>query len=198
MSEELQLKTKDFLGERLKVLQAEKAPQHMANLEPQRWLLIAKQCMSGKGKVTTFLREHNVTRKMYYSISNDLRGLGDFEKLRAEWGHEQGAMIDAKQALEWEMIERYGKQVESGETIVEAKDITQITRSRQADFDTFQKATGGNAQKIIVEHKTTIDEALAFAAEAAKQVTEIEAEEVPIEQVDDEPLIGGHFCGFND
>lgn len=174
MSKELTLKTRDFLDDRLKVLQAEKAPQHMANREAQRWLLIAKQVMNGKGKVTTFLREHDVTRKMYYSIVNDLKGLGDFEKLRAEWGHEQGAMIDAKQALEWDMIERYAKQVDSGETIIEAKDITQITRSRQADFDTFQKATGGNAQKIIVEHKSTpqeINEMIANLPEA--DVTDI-------------------------
>ena len=169
MSEELAVKTGNFIEERLHELQSTKGVNHMAIREPARWMLIAKHVMSGRDKIMAFRKENDVTRKMYHSIQNDLKALGDFEALRTAWGHEQGAMIDAKAELEWTMIEKYGQQVESGETLVEAKDITQITRSRQADFDTFQKATGGNAQKIIVEHKTTLDEAAAFALEAIKE-----------------------------
>ena len=158
MSTNIVVKTADFIESRLKDLQAEKGPAHLAIREPARWMLVAKHVMNSKGSIADFRNEHNVTRKMYHSIQNDLKALGDFELLRTEWGREIGSMIDAKAEMEWQMLEKFGKQLDKDDFEIEAKDITAITRSRQADFDVFQKATGGNVQKIEVNHVVSQEE----------------------------------------
>ena len=158
MSTSIVAKTADFIECRLKELQSNKGPAHLAIREPARWMLVAKHVMNGKGSVVSFRKEHDVTRKMYHSIQNDLKALGDFEALRTEWGREIGSMIDAKSEMEWQMLEKFGKQLDSDDFLIEAKDITAITRSRQADFDIFQKATGGNVQKIEVNHVVSQEE----------------------------------------
>jgi len=158
MSTSIAVKTDNFIESRLKALQNEKGPSHLAIREPARWMLVAKHVMNGKGSIADFRREHDVTRKMYHSIQNDLKALGDFELLRTEWGREVGSLIDAKVEIEWQMIEKYGKQLDEDDFKIEAKDITAMTRSKQADFDVFQKATGGNVQKIEVNHVVSQEE----------------------------------------
>jgi hypothetical protein len=155
MSEELSI-TEDYLIKRHKEALETMKPQSMAKRSPKKWMLCARYILEDGLTPTDFMRKTGQTRNNYYDIKRFLETGDDYEQIRAK------AALDA--ATDYE--------------IGVDKGWAQIQRGQSLKADRFQKFSGAATQHVVVEHKTTLDEAAAFAAEAAKQVTEIEAEEV--------------------
>ena len=174
MSEELSVQTSSFIEDTLKELQASKASQHIVHREPQTWMLVARHCMEGTSRVSEFRKQNNILPKLYYAIRNDLAHKGDFDSLRAQWGHEFGAIVEATRDLQWAITTKLSDSIEDGSYVPEGKDLAQVSRATSAAFDTFQKATGGNVQKIVVEHKTTLSEAEDYARKMIEEMQEAE------------------------
>jgi hypothetical protein len=179
MSEELALKTSQFIEGALKEMQEAKSPQHLANREPQTWMLIARHCLEGNTRVTEFRNQHGIRQKLYYSVRNDLMHRGDFESLRTQWGHEFGSLVEATRELQWQINEKLSDSIASGEYVPEGKDLAQVARAGTMAFDTFQKATGGNIQRVEVSHVVTQEEYEDKAAELRAKIAKAkEAEQV--------------------
>ena len=171
---ELSVQTSSFIEDTLKELQASKASQHIVHREPQTWMLVARHCMEGTTRVTDFRKEHGILQKLYYAIRNDLIHKDDFDSLRMQWGREFGALVEAQRDLQWQMIESVSQRIHDKELFPEIKDLAPASRATQGSFDTFQKATGGNVQKIVVEHKTTLSEAEDYARKMIEEMQEAE------------------------
>lgn len=179
--EELATKTSSFIAEALTEMQSSKAPQHLCNREPQTWMLIARHCVEGDSRVTDFRKQHNILAKLYYSVRNDLMHKGDFESLRMAWGHEFGSLVEATRELQWQITEQLSNDIASGEYKPEGKDLAQVARAGGMAFDTFQKATGGNIQKHVVEHVVTQEEYEDKAAELRAKIAKAKKAEQVID-----------------
>jgi len=63
----------------------------------------------------------------------------------------------------------FGDGIESGAIPITEDVAFKSVKALQGLNDIHSKLTGNNIQKIVVEHKTTLDEAAAFALEAIKE-----------------------------
>ena len=180
MSESTELaSTDDFL---LKTLQAAKeATGHnraMCIKSPKRWMLIARHVVEDGMDITAFLKTSGATRNNYYDIKRFIETQDDYENIRAKAALDAASDYEMGVDLDRAYTEKMHQKMDNDELEIDAKGWAQIQRGQSMRADRFQKFSGAATQRVVVEHKTTLDEAAAFAAEAAKQVTEIEAEEV--------------------
>jgi hypothetical protein len=65
--------------------------------------------------------------------------------------------------------EKMHQKMDNDELEIDAKGWAQIQRGQSMRADRFQKFSGAATQRVIVEHKTTLDEAKAFALEAIQE-----------------------------
>lgn len=177
MSEELSI-TEDYLIKRHKEALETMKPQSMAKRSPKKWMLCARYILEDGLTPTDFMRKTGQTRNNYYDIKRFLETGDDYEQIRAKAALDAATDYEIGVDLERRYTEEMHNKLDAGELEIDGKGWAQIQRGQSLKADRFQKFSGAATQHVVVEHKTTLDEAAAFAAEAAKQVTEIEAEEV--------------------
>ena len=172
MSNELATTTEDYIAKRLKTVQGEMRHNAICNKSPAQWCLIAKHVLEDGMDIEKFNAANGVKHWTYFEVRKQVRGDKDFEEFRNA--------VAVKSAIAYEMGEEL-------ENVVTAKMLTriddiddidfkeasqalaQIGRNNSAKLDRFQKLTGAATQRVVVEHKTTLDEAAAFALEAIKE-----------------------------
>ena len=179
MSTELATTTEDFLLKSLKAAQeAASAPKAHCHKSPKRWMLIARHVVEDGMNVSDFLRTSGVTRNNYYDIKRFVETNDDYENIRAKSALDAVTDYDMGVDLERKYSEQMHQKMDDGTLEVDAQGYAQINRGQSMKAERLHKFAGTPTQKIIIEHKTTLDEAAAFALEAIKDVTEIEAEEI--------------------
>lgn len=171
--------TDDFLVKALKAAQeATQHPKAHCNKSPKRWLLIARHVVEDGMNVTAFMKKSGVTRNNYYDIKRSVETNDDYENIRAKAALDAATDYEMGVDLDRAYTEKMHQKMDKDELEIDAKGWAQIQRGQSMRADRFQKFSGAATQHVIVEHKTTLDEAAAFALEACKDVTEIEAKEV--------------------
>jgi hypothetical protein len=71
-------------------------------------------------------------------------------------------------------MDKFSSAIDSGEIEVDENVVFKSVKGLQGLTDIHGKLTGTNVQKHVVEHRTTLDEAAAFAAEMAKKADVID------------------------
>ena len=176
---ELATTTDDFLVKALKAAQeATQHPKSHCHKSPKRWMLIARHVVEDGMDITAFLKTSGATRNNYYDIKRFVETHDDYENIRSKAALDAASDYDMGVDLERKYTEKMHDLMDKDELEIDAKGWAQMQRGQSMKADRFQKFSGAATQHVIVEHKTTLDEAAAFALEACKDVTEIEAEEV--------------------
>ena len=127
--------------------------------------------------IEKFNAANGVKHWTYFEVRKQVRGDKDFEEFRNavavksaiayEMGEELENVVTAKMLTRIDDID----EVDFREA---AQALAQIGRNNSAKLDRFQKLTGAATSKIVVEHKTTIDEAAAFRDAALAGIQEAE------------------------
>jgi hypothetical protein len=68
--------------------------------------------------------------------------------------------------------DQYSSRVENGEIEIDGNELFKQGKSLQAFNDIHSKLTGNNIQKVVVEHRTTLDEAEAYARQMLDNIQE--------------------------
>jgi hypothetical protein len=179
MSNELAATPDEFLVKALKAAQdATSAPKAHCHKSPKRWMLIARHVVEDGMDVSAFLKTSGVTRNNYYDIKRFVETHDDYENIRAKAALDAASDYEMGVDLERAYTEKMHQKMDKDELEIDAKGWAQMQRGQSMKADRFAKFSGQATQTIIVEHKTTLDEAAAFALEACRDVTEIEAVEV--------------------
>ena len=190
---ELALGTEDFLLNALKAAQdASQHPKAHCHKSPKRWMLIARHVVEDGMDVSAFLKASGVTRNNYYDIRRFVETSDDYENIRAKAALDAVTDYEMGVDLERKYSEQMHQKMDDGTLEIDAQGYAQINRGQSMKADRLHKFAGTETQKIIVVHKTTIDEAKAFALEAIQ-----EAEIVAIEEVPDEQSMASFASGFH-
>jgi len=169
MSNELAT-TDDFLLKALKAAQeATSAPKAHCHKSPKRWLLIARHVVEDGMDVSAFLKTSGVTRNNYYDIRRFVETHDDYEEIRAKAALDAVTDYEMGVDLERKYSEQMHQKMDDGTLEIDAQGYAQINRGQSMKADRLHKFAGTATQHIIVEHKTTLDEAAAFALEAIKE-----------------------------
>ena len=182
MSNELATTIDDFIANRLAEVQ--KTTGHnkaICKINPKQWALVARHVLEDGMNIAEFNRKHGVKHWTYFKIRKELAGDKDYDEFRNRLAVNGAVSIELGNELEDRMSEKLLDRLDDFDRVdvkEHSQALAQVSRSNSMRLDRFQKLTGAATQRVVVEHKTTLDEAAAFAAEAARQVTEIEAEEV--------------------
>jgi hypothetical protein len=145
---------------------------------PSQWMLVARHVMEDGLHISDFLKANKITRNVYFDIRLQLIAGEDFDKVRENAALDAAVDYEMGVDLERKYSEKMHEKMEDGTLEIDAQGYAQINRGQSMKADRLHKFAGTETQKIIVEHKTTLDEAAAFALEAIKNVTEVEAEEI--------------------
>ncbi len=180
MSTELAPTTKEFILSALKQRQKNSKPWSIANLDPKQWLLVSTHAWEGsKRDVSKFIKKHDISRWTYYRIKKDMNGAEGYEEQRDLWAEDTIADIDMMGDAQRKTTEVFLDKISDPAVVasLSVKDAAQASmqfaRAQTMAISNFQKLTGAVTQTIIVEHKTTLDEAKAFAAKMADKVIEV-------------------------
>jgi hypothetical protein len=119
--------------------------------------------------VSAFLRTSGCTRNNYYDIKRSVETNDDYENIRAKAALDAATDYDMGVDLERKYTEKMHNLMDKDELEIDAKGWAQMQRGQSMKADRFQKFSGAATQHVIVEHKTTLDEAAAFALEAIKE-----------------------------
>ena len=169
MSTELATDTKDYVTKALKAAQESHSPHGWCHRKPKHWALTAQHIIQQPCEVSAFLEKNGITRNFYYDTKTELMKDPECEAIRNAWGSEVASVmfqgLDTHRALQ----EKFSKEVEKEDFVVDQDVLFKHGKQLQAFNDIHAKLTGNNIQKIVVEHKTTLDEAAAFALEAIKE-----------------------------
>jgi hypothetical protein len=170
MSNELAPTSDDFLLKALKAAQdATLAPKAHCHKSPKRWMLIARHVVEDGMDVSAFLKTSGVTRNNYYDIKRFVETSDDYENIRAKAALDASTDYEMGVDLERKYSEQMHQKMDDGTLEIDAQGYAQINRGQSMKADRFQKFSGAATQHVIVEHKTTLDEAAAFALEAIKE-----------------------------
>jgi hypothetical protein len=170
MSTELAANSDDFLLKALKAAQdATLAPKAHCHKSPKRWLLIARHVVEDGMDVSAFLKTSGCTRNNYYDIKRFVETSDDYENIRAKAALDASTDYEMGVDLERKYSEQMHQKMDDGTLEIDAQGYAQINRGQSMKADRFQKFSGAATQHVIVEHKTTLDEAAAFALEAIKE-----------------------------
>ena len=182
MSNELATTTDDFIANRLAEVQ--KTAGHnkaICKINPKQWCLVARHVLEDGMNIDKFNKKHGVKHWTYFKIRKELAGDKDYDEFRNRLSVNAAVSMELGNEVEDRMSEKLLDRIDDFDDIdfkEASQAIAQVSRANSMRLDRFQKLTGAATQRVVVEHKTTLDEAAAFAAEACKQVTEVEAEEV--------------------
>ena len=175
MSEELQLETKDYITKALK--KAQEATGHnraWCHRNPKHWALVAQHVIQQPCQVTEFRKKHGITKNFYYDTKAELMADPECQEVRNAWGSEVSSLIFEGLDTHRTIMNKFGDRVESGDIDVDENVAFKSVKALQGLTDIHGKLTGTNIQKHVVEHRTTLDEAAAFADEMAKKAEVID------------------------
>jgi hypothetical protein len=175
MSEELSIVTKDYITTALKNAQA--ASEHnraWCHREPKKWGLVAQHIIQMPTTVADFLRKNSITRNFYYDVKTELMADPECQSVRNAWASELASIqfqgLDTFRASQ----DMYSTAIENGSVTIDGNELFKQAKALQAFNDIHGKLTGTNVQKIVVEHRTTLDEAEAYAREMLSGMQEVE------------------------
>lgn len=179
MSEELTLETTSYIANALKTAQENTGHQRAWCVrEPKQWCKVANHILQKPTSAYSFIKSGECTKNFYYDVQAELLADPESQLIRNAWASEIAAIQFQGIDTFRESQSKYSDAVASGEVAIDGNELFKQAKALQGFNDIHGKLTGTNVQRHIVEHKTTLDEAAAFALEACKSVTEIEAEEV--------------------
>ena len=167
--------TNDFILSALK--QAQEKSNHNRSIaikSPSRWILIARHVMEDGLDITEFINKNGIPRWTYYDIAKTLKTSDDYEKIRDNAALDAATDYEMGVDLERKYSEKMHEKMDSGELEIDAQGYAQINRGQTMKAERFQKFSGAATSKIVVEHKTTLDEAKAFRDAALAGITEAE------------------------
>jgi hypothetical protein len=175
MSEELQLDTKEFISKKLR--DAQEITEHgqaWCNRDPKQWCKVAQHILQKPTSAHSFITEGKCTRNFYYDVQAELMADPESSAIRNAWASEIAAIqfqgIDIFRASQ----SKYADAVESGEISIDGNELFKQAKALQGFNDIHSKLTGNNIQRVVVEHKTTLDEAEAYARKMMQDVQEAE------------------------
>ena len=176
MSNELEVTTDAWLLKTLKSAQDSMQSMGMCKRSPKRWLTVARHVVEDGLNVSDFLRKSGCTRNNYYDIKRFITTADDYEAIRSQAALDAASDYEMGKDLERAYTEKMHQKMESDELEIDAKGWAQIQRGQSLKADRFQKFSGAATQHVVVEHKTTLDEAAAFALDAIKEAEVVDLE----------------------
>jgi hypothetical protein len=180
MSTELATTTEDFIVKRHAEARDTLRPNSMAKRSPKRWMLVARHIIEDGINVTAFLKSSGCTRNNYYDIRQFIQTSDDYEQIRSKAAIEAVTDYEIGADLERAYTEKMHIKMDEDELDIDAQGWAQIQRGQSMKLDRFQKLSGAATQRVVIEHKTTLDEAAEFARNAIK-----DAEIVDVETTED-------------
>lgn len=181
MSTELALSTDEFIAKRCMEVAEKRGSKSTAKKHPKRWMLMARHAFEGSDiSVVDFTKQHNVSHWTYYAIKNDMEGAKDYEEQRSIWAIDAQADVEmlgaaVRQGTDIMLIKMNDKAAVKETSLKEtAQMVQQLERTRTMVISNYQKLTGAATQTIVVEHKTTLDEAKAYRDAALGEIQEAE------------------------
>jgi hypothetical protein len=162
--------TDDFLLTTLKA--AQEATGHnraMCVRSPKRWLTVARHVVEDGLDITAFMKKSGCTRNNYYDIKRFITTADDYEQIRTKAALDAASDYEMGKDLERAYTEKMFEKMDKDELEIDGKGWAQMQRGQSMKADRFAKFSGQATQTIVVEHKTTLDEAKAFALEAIKE-----------------------------
>lgn len=176
MSEtELAIETKDYVTKALKA--AQEATGHnraWCHREPKKWALVAQHIIQQPCAIEEFRRKNSITKNFYFDVKAELMADPECQAVRNAWGSEVASLVFEGLETHRKIMNKFGDRVESGDIEVDENVAFKSVKALQGLTDIHGKLTGTNVQKIVVEHKTTLDEAKAFRDAALAGITEAE------------------------
>ena len=179
MSNELATTTAAFIAKRLAEVQAEKSPKAIAHIDPKKWALVAKHVLEDGMDIEKFNKKHGVKHWTYFEIRKQLRGDKDYDEFRNHVAVKSAVAMEMGEELENVATAKLLSRIDDLDEIdfkEASQALSQISRSNSMKLDRFQKLTGAATQRVVVEHKTTLDEAAEFARNAIKDVEIVDVE----------------------
>ncbi|RLC69131.1 MAG: hypothetical protein DRH97_00840 [Chloroflexi bacterium] len=178
MSTELAKSTDDFIANRLAEVQ--KTTGHnkaICKINPKQWCLVARHVLEDGMNIAEFNRKHGVKHWTYFKIRKELAGDKDYDEFRNRLSVNAAVSMELGNEVEDRMSEKLLDRIDDFDDIdfkEASQAIAQVSRANSMRLDRFQKLTGAATQRVVVEHKTTLDEAKAFALEAIKEAEIVE------------------------
>jgi hypothetical protein len=172
MSTELAPTTADFIAKRLAEVQSEKANKAICHIDPKKWALVARHVLEDGMDINKFNRKHSIKHWTYFEIRKQLAGDEDYDAFRNRLSVNAAISMELGNEVEDRMSEKLLDRIDDFDKIdfkEASQAIAQVSRANSMRLDRFQKLTGAATQRVVVEHKTTLDEAAAFALEAIKE-----------------------------
>lgn len=174
MSEELALKTKDYVAKALKNAQDARGHQGWCHRDPVLWCKVANHILQKPTSAYSFIKSKVCTKNVYYDIQTELFADPESQLIRNAWASEIAAIQFQGIDTFRESQDKYSDAVHNGEVTIDGNELFKQAKALQGFNDIHSKLTGNNVQKHVVEHRTTLDEAAAFAAEMAKKAEVID------------------------
>ena len=174
MSEELSLETNDFVAKALKNAQDTHGLQGWCHRNPKHWALTAQHIIQAPSEASQFMRKNGITRKFYYNVKQELLADPECQAIRNAWAAEISAIQFQGIDTFRESQEKYSEAVENGDVAIDGNELFKQAKALQGFNDIHAKLTGNNTQKIVVEHKTTLDEAEEYARKMLSGIPEAE------------------------
>ena len=179
MSTELAQNSDDFLLTALKAAQdASQHPKAHCHKSPKRWLLIARHVVEDGMDVSAFLKTSGVTRNNYYDIKRFVETHDDYENIRAKAALDAATDYDMGVDLERKYTEKMHNLMDKDELEIDAKGWAQMQRGQSMKAARFQQFSGAATQRVIVERKTTLNEAEEYAQSILDDIQEAEVVDV--------------------
>jgi len=175
MSSELQLETQDYVTKALK--NAQEATTHKrawCHRKPKHWALTVQHIIQQPCSIEEFRRKNNITKNFYFDTKAELLADPECQAIRNAWGSEVASLMFEGLDVQRKIMNAFGDGIESGAIPITEDVAFKSVKALQGLNDIHGKLTGNNIQKIVVEHKTTLDEAKAFRDAALAGITEAE------------------------
>jgi hypothetical protein len=175
MSNELKVDTKNYIAKKLVDAQeAHKHGQAWCNRDPKKWALVANHIIQKPDEVSTFMRKNKITRNFYYDVQTELMADPESSEIRNAWASEISSVMFQGLDTYRQSQDQYSSRVENGEIEIDGNELFKQGKSLQAFNDIHSKLTGNNVQRVVVEHKTTLDEAEEYARKMLEGIQEAE------------------------
>ena len=174
MSEELTLDTNAYVAKALKAAQDTHSNQGWCHREPKKWALTAQHIIQQPSEVSVFLKKNKITRNFYYDTKTELMADPECEAIRNAWGSEVASVMFQGLDTHRKLQEKFSEEVDKDGFVVDQDVLFKHGKQLQAFNDIHAKLTGNNIQRVVVEHRTTLDEAKAFRDAALAGIKEAE------------------------